>query len=162
MIEDGREYKYSCFSDIMDDVADDADVPGAPSSPDPIMWDTLHTTKRYGKYRLCVMLPFIDRDDWTPQSIYALNARFKEEFRMTHDIRWIGLVRHGKKRNAPPDAPFYDQAGFDLAFLIHEDDTPKAGVGHRLTLGFRWFFDVIGQGDRMSMRYPRRFVQMYG
>lgn len=154
------EYKYTCFQDLIEDVANDAEAPGAPSWPEPVMWDKLQGLKSDENYKLCVMLPGVALDDWSPQAVYALNVRFKEEFKMTHDIRWIGIVKRRKKRGGDPTC-FYEQAGHDLAFLVHEDDTPCLSTWHRTDLGFRWFFDVIGQGDGMFTRYPPEFRMAY-
>jgi hypothetical protein len=119
------EYKYTCFQDLIEDVADDAEAPGAPSWPEPVMWDKSQGLKSDENYKLCVMLPGVALDDWSPQAVYALNVRFKEEFKMTHDIRWIGIVKRRKKRGGD------EHAGYDLAFLIHECDSKRVGVGHR-------------------------------
>lgn len=154
------QYKYTCFQDLIEDVADDADAPGAPEWPEPVMWDKSQGLKSDEYYKLCVMLPCVAVDDWSPQAVYALNVRLKEEFRMAHDIRWIGIVRRRKKRGGDPTC-LYEQACHDLAFLIHDADSKKVGVGHRLDLGFRWFFDVIGQGDNMFTRYPAEFRMAY-
>lgn len=78
----------------------------------------------------------------------------KEVFQLTHDIRWIGTLITNKTRGV-------DGTGgrWDVAFMVHKDDLPKLFTHRRLQLGFRWWFDVVGNGD-LSL-YPLHFRRMY-
>ena len=143
------------------------EIEGIAASPDagqltePLRWDATQEDKTSDEYKTCVMLPFVGWRDWTPKTAYALNIAFKREFGMTNDTRWIGLVKSGKVKGATGDSPFHERAAIHLAFLVHEDDASKLFNGHRLDLGFRWFFDVVAPDNGMSRRFPRRFKSLY-
>lgn len=151
-------YRYECYDDLWDHIFDDAEKPDAPEDLEPLMWNKEQPVKYDDDYVTCVMDQCIDPNYWTPKTLYAFKRRFKEEFNMQHDIRWIGIVGVFK-------SPGYPDIGypprFDAAFLIHKDDSGVVGVGHRLDLGFRWFFDVIGQGDGEIRRFPLHFRRAY-
>jgi hypothetical protein len=147
--------------DLYGEVQGIADAPDAGQIREPIRWDAKQANKTSDDYKTCVMLPFVGCRDWTPKTAYALNIAFKREFGLANDTRWIGLVKSGKEAGATHDSPFHQKAATHLAFLVHEDDASKLYNGHRLDLGFRWFFDVVAPDNGMSRRFPRRFKAIY-
>ena len=136
---------------------------GSPPWDGDLFWSKSHASKISPEYPgPCVMLPFIGPADWDLRHVTAFNAAVKAEFGLTRDIAWIGIVRHGKKRGAPADsARFWERPGHDIAFLVHADDVSKLDTDRRLDVGFRWFFDVVGQGDGEGRRFPPSFLRMY-
>ena len=108
------------------------------------------------------MLQFVAMRDWDLKMVAALNESLKEEFSLDHDIRWIGIIEHKRDPDAArTDSHFTKRSGVNLAFLVHKDDLHRMENGHRLDLSFRWFFDVVGQGDSWERRFPRTFIQTY-
>jgi hypothetical protein len=154
-------YKYACFNHMMLHIMLDAKQPGAPSLKEPLMWDSSQPCKSDACHTTCVMLTFVELSDWTPQGVYALNSRFKEEFGLRHDIKWIGMVAHEKAKGfSAASCRMYSSgsAGWNLAFLVHKDDRHCIENAHCRGLGFRWFFDVV---SGMPDRFPPAFVNMY-
>lgn len=156
-------YSYACYDDLWDQIFEDAEQPDAPESPEPIFWNKEQPVKYDENHVTCVMDQFVDPNYWTPKTLYAFKKRFKEEFNMKHEIRWIGIV--GVFKSPGYQGPEYPDTGYppryDAAFIIHKEDGGVVGVGHRLDLGFRWFFDVIGQGDNEVRRFPLHFRRAY-
>ena len=90
----------------------------------------------------------------TPEDIAALNQFLKEEFSLKHDIRWVGVIKTFKTPGIPNTGGQHD-----AFFLVHEEDLPKISKGERIDLGFRWWFDIVGNGS--ARLYPLKFRRMY-
>ena len=144
------QYKFSNRAEF-DMALDAAAGTETQGDPDPVLWHKSQEIKTDENYKIAVMWHDACFD---PTRLAAFKRLFKEEFGLAHDIRWIGEVITFKTPGVP------DTGGrHDVAFLVHEDDIPKISVTHRLELGFRWFWDVIGNGD--SRLYPLHFRRAY-
>jgi hypothetical protein len=152
---------------MLEEIRDLVDTPGAPSSPEPVLWCPARACQLDDDYKTCVMWQFVVRSEWTPRFVHALNVALKREFGLVHDIRWVGLVRsHGLATAPLPrwyDAThsMYKAPRHHAAFVVHVDDMAKISNLHRMALGFCWFFDVVGQGFGEEHHFPYEFVEQY-
>jgi hypothetical protein len=90
----------------------------------------------------------------TMEDVHGMDAMFKADFGITHDIRWVGIISTFKTPGVP------DTGGRrDAFFLVHRDDVQKLSTVKRLHYGFRWWEDVLANGA--AREYPLRFRKMY-
>ena len=89
-----------------------------------------------------------------PEDIAELNQFLKEEFNLKHDIRWVGVIKIFRTPGVPNTGGRHD-----AFFLVHEEDIPNISTEKRLDLGFRWCFDITGNG--WPRQYPLKFRRMY-
>jgi hypothetical protein len=86
--------------------------------------------------------------------VAAFKKVAKDALELRHELRWIGKM-------TTFDLPMQPGSGGreDAAFLLHEDDCDALDHDRRLGFGFRWMFDVFGNGA--TRQYPLRFRQPY-
>jgi hypothetical protein len=86
--------------------------------------------------------------------VAAFKRVAKDALELRHELRWIGKM-------TTFDLPMQPGSGGreDAAFLLHEEDCDALDHDRRLGFGFRWMFDVFGNGA--TRQYPLRFRQPY-
>jgi hypothetical protein len=161
-------YVHRDVQDMLTEVRGLSEAYDAQRCPLAVSWHPDHPCKLDAEYNKCVMWQFVVRQEWTREFVHALNVAFVREFGLTHDIRWVGLVKTVGTAEARLPAVYdknhkslYKSAKYHAAFLVHEEDLDQISNGHRLDLGFRWLFDVVGQGDGTEYHFPSTFVEEY-
>ncbi|KAK9804794.1 hypothetical protein WJX72_005890 [[Myrmecia] bisecta] len=124
-----------------------------PKHSEPIYWNKTQPSKRDEDYQTTVVMQDLDM---SPVKLAVLKQMFKDEFDLEQDIRWVGIVI----TNPTPGEPGTGGRE-DAMFLVHEADSTKLWNGHRLDLGFRWWFDVVAPGNTDSRIYPRQLRRTY-
>lgn len=119
---------------------------------DSVLWSPKDDCKSDENYKMLVGTH--PSDISSLEEVKDLDAMLKKEFDLTHEIRWVGIIPTFKTPGVP------DTGGRrDAFFLVHEEDLPKISNGKRIDMGFRWWFDIIGNGD--TRLYPLKFRRMY-
>lgn len=126
--------------------------------PEPLFWDKTHPSQADEDYTsVVVYCGFSAHGEVFDERRRAIFRRmFQEEFNLTHPLRWIGVVKTFKTPGVPNTG-----GRLDAFFLVHREDTPKISNGHRIDLGFSWFFDAVQPGTGGLRLYPREFGRMY-
>jgi len=116
------------------------------------MWSPEDTCKSDADHRILVGQQASDISSL--DHVKDLDAFFKREFGLEHDIRWVGIVSTFKTPGVPGTG-----GRLDAFFLVHEADIPKISTAKRGNMGFRWWSDIIGNGA--TRLYPLKFRRMY-
>lgn len=119
---------------------------------EPIYWNKNQPIKCDEYYKTTIIWHDAPIDD--PNTLHTFKDMFKKNFGLDHDIRWIGIINTFKTPGVPNTG-----GRPDAAFLVHENDIPKISNETRLDCGFRWWFDVVGNGD--IRLYPLHFRRNY-
>ena len=125
---------------------------GRMTASDNVLWSPKDACRSDDDYKMLVVTQACNISNL--DQVKDLDAMLKQEFGLTHEIRWVGIISTFKTPGVP------DTGGRqDAFFLVHTEDIPKLSIAKRIYMGFRWWSDIIMNGG--TRLYPLKFRRMY-